>query len=97
MLLESLQAGDFVVSSADGKWVLSRDPDATPLSDLVHHFGLGLNLMVLKVPDASGVARRLERCLAAASESEQRLLSISLARIISPKGSEGNESSPEPE
>ena len=85
VLLESLQAGNFVVCGADGKWVLSRDPDATPLSDLVHHFGLGLNLMVLKVPDTSGVARRLDRCLAAASESEQRLLSVSLARIISPE------------
>ena len=85
LLLESLQAGHFVVCSDHGHWVLSRDLDATPLSDLVHHFGMGLNRITLKVPDSSGVGRRLERCLDQASESEQRLLSVSLARILSPE------------
>ena len=84
VLLESLQEGHFVVCSDQGEWVLSRDLDATPLSDLVHHFGLGLNRTVLKVPNVSDVSRRLEHCLAEASASEQRLLSVSLARIISP-------------
>lgn len=84
VMLESLQAGYFVVCSDDGKWVLSRDLDATPLSDLVHHFGIGLNRTTLKLPDVSAVSRRLEQRLAEASESEQRLLSISLARILTP-------------
>ncbi len=85
VLLESLQEGHFVVCSDRGEWVLSRDIDATPLSDLVHHFGLGLNRAALTVPDISGVSRRLEHRLAEASASEQRLLSVSLARIISPE------------
>lgn len=84
VLLESLQAGNFVVCSDQGDWVLSRDLDATPLSDLVHHFGLGLNRTTLIVPDISGISRRLTHRLAEASASEQRLLSVSLARIISP-------------
>ncbi|MBX7199981.1 MAG: YihY family inner membrane protein [Rhodospirillaceae bacterium] len=84
VMLESLQAGHFVVCSDDGKWVLSRDLDATPLSDLVHHFGIGLNQTTLKLPDVSLVSRRLERRLSEASESERRLLSISLARILAP-------------
>ena len=86
VMLESLQAGHFVVCSDDGKWVLSRDLDATPLSDLVHHFGIGLNHTALKLPEGSAVSRRLERRLVEASESEQRLLSISLARILAPDG-----------
>lgn len=85
VLLESLQAGHFVVCSSDGEWVLSRDLDATPLSDIVHHFGIGLDRASLKVPEASGLGLRLDRALAQAAESEERLLSISLARVIAPE------------
>jgi membrane protein len=85
LLLESLQAGHFVVCSTDGQWVLGCDLDTTPLGDLVHHFGIGLDRTVLRLPEASGLALRLEQVLAQAVECEERLLSVSLARVIAPE------------
>jgi len=84
-VLDQLRLGRFIVMADDGCWVLSRDLDRTPLTDLVHQFGFGLNLgwAVDQVP-ASDVGRRLSQHLRSAAESERTLLSVSLARVVAP-------------
>ena len=84
-ILNDLRAGQFIAPTEEGRWVLSRDLDRTPLADLVHHFGLGLNLDIgsddLKTND---MAKRLGQYLRNAAESERATLSVTLARIVMP-------------
>ncbi|MEQ9447899.1 MAG: hypothetical protein RLN70_03220, partial [Rhodospirillaceae bacterium] len=70
--------------SDDSRWVLTRDLSRTPLADLVHHFGLGLNLgdaSFVKLRE-SDLGKRLNAHLKGAADSEQTLLSVSLSRVI---------------
>ena len=41
--MNDLRTGLFIAPTEGGRWVLSRDLERTPLADLVHHFGMGLN------------------------------------------------------
>ncbi len=82
-VFNDLRDGLFIAPTEDGRWVLSRDLERTPLADLVHHFGLGLGHTFgdedLK---ASELGRRLGQYLRGAAESERTLLSITLARVV---------------
>lgn len=85
-VLAELQGARFVVTTDAGKWILSRDLDRTPLSDLVHCFGFGLSFG-LGMVDAlefnnSDTGRRIAAALRQAAESEQRALSITLGRLL---------------
>ena len=82
LVLEQMHAGKFVAHADNGEWVLSRDLDRVTLADLVHAFGLGLGLGrdATALPD-NDVAKRLSTHLRSAADSEQTLLSISLARL----------------
>ena len=85
-VLDDLRQGRFVVMSDDNRWILTRDLTRTPLADLVHHFGLGLDLgdsVFSKLRDTE-LGRRLISHLKGASESERTLLSVSLARVVTP-------------
>lgn len=42
-VMNDLRTGLFIAPTEGGRWVLSRDLERTPLADLVHHFGMGLN------------------------------------------------------
>ncbi len=81
-ILNDLRAGNFIAPTEEGRWVVSRDLERTPLADLVHHFGLGLNLDIgdddLK---SSDLGKRLGQYLRNAADSERTLLSVTLARI----------------
>jgi len=82
LVLEQLHTGKFVAHADNGEWVLSRDLDRVTLADLVYAFGLGLNLGrdATALPDTE-VAACLATHLRSASQSEQTLLSVSLARL----------------
>ncbi len=85
-VLDDLRQGRFVIMSDENRWVLIRDLTRTPLADLVHHFGLGLDLGgsdFSKLRD-SDLGRRLNSHLKSAAESERTLLSVSLARVVAP-------------
>ena len=82
LVLEQMHTGKFVSHADNGEWVLSRDLDRVTLADLVHAFGLGLSLG----PDATAlpdndIAKLLATHLRSASDSEQTLLSVTLARL----------------
>jgi len=82
-ILNDLRAGAFIAPTEEGRWVLSRDLERTPLADLVHHFGLGLNLDIGDDDLKTGeLAKRLGQHLRNAADSERTLLSITLARIV---------------
>jgi len=82
-ILNDLRAGNFIAPTEDGRWVLSRDLERTPLADLVHHFGLGLNLDIGHDDLKSGdLGKRLGQYLRNAAESERTLLSVTLARVL---------------
>lgn len=82
-ILNDLRAGQFVAPTEDGLWVLSRDLERTPLADLVHHFGLGLNLDLGSDDLKTGeLGKRLGQYLRSAAESERTLLSVTLARVV---------------
>src|SRR5690606_15629004 len=80
--LADLRFGRFVVQSDAGHWILTRDLDRTPLSDLVEifGFGLGFGLGMETIPqlDNSETGRRVAAVLRAAAESEQQALSVTL-------------------
>ena len=82
-VLGDLRAGRFAAPADDGRWMLTRDLERTPLADLVHHFELGLNF---NLPDedagASELGRRVNQHLRNAANSERALLSVSLARVV---------------
>lgn len=82
-VLDELRLGMFIAPTEDGSWVLSRDLERTALADLVHHFGLGLDMGAasdeLKLGD---LGKRLNQYLQNAAESERTLLSVSLARLV---------------
>lgn len=82
-VFNDLRDGLFIAPTEDGRWVLSRDLERTPLADLVHYFGLGLGHTFgdedLK---ASELGRRLGQYLRSAAESERTLLSITLVRVV---------------
>jgi membrane protein len=81
-VFNDLRAGRFIAATEDGRWVLARDLDSTPLADLVHHFGLGLNIaMATDDPKFGEIGKRLNHYMRTAVESERTLLSVSLARI----------------
>jgi len=83
-VLDELRNGRFVIMSDDNRWILTRDLTRTPLADLVHHLGLGLDLggeAFSKLRD-SDLGRRLNAHLKSAAESERTLLSVSLSRVI---------------
>ena len=62
---------------------MSRDLERTPLADLVHHFGLGLNLDMGRDDLKTGeLGKRLGQHLRNAAGSERTLLSITLARVV---------------
>jgi membrane protein len=83
-VLNELRTGLFIAPTEDGRWLLSRDLERTPLADLVHHFGLGLNLtMPTGDTRLSDLEKRLSQHLRNAAESERTLLSVSLARVVS--------------
>jgi membrane protein len=85
-VLTELRQARFVVVTDAGEWMLARDLDRTPLSDLVHCFGFGLNfgLGMVAAPefDNSETGRRIADALRQAAESEQRALSITLGRLM---------------
>ncbi|MSO98270.1 MAG: YihY family inner membrane protein [Rhodospirillaceae bacterium] len=99
-VLDSLRLGRFVAVTDDGKWVLSRDLDRIALADVVHQFGLGLDLaavLAMKPDRPSEVARRLHQNLSRAAESERALLSITLAKIVAlPESAPELATAPEP-
>ncbi len=78
-----LRNGLFIAPTEEGRWVLSRDLENTPLAELVHHFGLGLGHTFGEEDLQTGeFGRRLGQYLRDAAESERTLLSISLARVV---------------
>lgn len=80
-----LRNGLFIAPTEDGRWVLSRDLEATPLADLVHHFWLGLGHAFGEDDLKAGhLERRLGKYLRHAAESERTLLNVSLASVVSP-------------
>ena len=82
-VMTDLRTGLFIAPTADGRWVLSRDLESTPLADLVHHFGLGLNHNIGDDDVKTGeIGRRLGSYLRTAAESERTLLSVSLAQVV---------------
>ena len=85
-VLDDLRQGRFVIMSDENRWVLIRDLTRTPLADLVHHFGLGLDLGGSDFSNLrdSDLGRRLNSYLKSAADSEQTLLSVSLARVVMP-------------
>lgn len=83
-LLNDLRKGNFVACAEDGRWLLARDLERTTLSELLHHFELGIDFSIVDDPRSGEIGRRLNQYLKAAAESERTLLSISLARIIAP-------------
>jgi membrane protein len=82
-VVKDLRTGLFVAPTDEGRWILSRDLDRTPLADLVHHFGLGLNTGMgaddLKLGE---LGKRLNQHLVQAAQSERMLLSVTLARLL---------------
>lgn len=91
-VLSELHAARFVVATDFGDWMLSRDLDRTPLSDLVHAFGFGLSfgLGMVNAPEFEDneTGRRVAGALRQAAESEQRALSITLGRLMQPPPAE---------
>ena len=82
-VLDELRVGMFITPTEDGYWVLSRDLERTALADLVHHFGLGLNMDAASdEPKLGDLGKRLNQYLQNAAESERTLLSVSLARLV---------------
>ncbi len=85
-VLSELHAARFVVFTDFGDWMLSRDLNRAPLSDLVHTFGFGLSfgLGMVSAPEFenSETGRRVAAALREAAESEQRALSITLGRLM---------------
>ncbi len=85
-ILDDLRTGQFITATNEHRWVLSRDLERTPLADLVHHFGLGLNFHIgtddMKETD---MAKRVGQYLRSAEDSERAQLSVSLARIVMPQ------------
>jgi membrane protein len=85
-VLAQLRAERFVAVTDAGDWILARDLDRTPLSDLVHAFGFGLSfgLNMVNAPEFadSETGRKIAIALRQAAESEQRALSITLARLL---------------
>lgn len=88
-VINDLRAGRFIIATDEGRWILARDLERTPLADLVHHFGLGLNIaMTIDDPRFGEIGKRLNLYLRTAVESERTLLSVSLARIAAPQEDE---------
>ncbi len=81
-LLNELRKGHFIAAAEDSRWILARDLERTPLADLVHQFGLGLNFGDADKIRGSDIGKRLNQHLKKAADSEQTLLSVSLARIV---------------
>lgn len=82
-VFNDLRNGLFIAPTEDGRWVLSRDLERTPLADLVHHFGLGLGHTFGEADlKTTELGRRLGQYLRSAAESERTLLSITLARVV---------------
>jgi len=86
-VFNDLRNGLLIAPTQDGRWVLSRDLESTRLSDLVHHFGLGLNAGMgeedLKLGE---LGQRLNRYLKEAAQTECKLLEVSLASILETTG-----------
>ncbi len=81
-VINDLRAGRFIAPTEEGRWILARDLERTPLIDLVHHFGVGLNIiMTPDDPKFGEIGKRLNHHLRTAVESERTLLSVSLARV----------------
>jgi membrane protein len=80
-ILDRLKSGRFIAVTDDGLYILSRDLDRTPLADVIHHFGFGIEIDG-PVALAGDVGRRLEQHLQRAAESERTLLSVSLAKLV---------------
>jgi membrane protein len=86
-VLETLRNGRFVAVTEEGGWMLARDLDRIALADVVHQFGLGLDFAGAKAERSDRVAdaaKRLHHHLGRAAESERTLLSVTLAKIVSP-------------
>lgn len=82
-VLGELRAGRFAAPTDEGRWMLTRDLERTPLADLVHHFELGLNFNLPEEdPREDALGKRLNQHLRNAASSERTLLSVSLARIV---------------
>jgi membrane protein len=82
-VFNDLRSGLFIAPTEDDRWVLCRDLERTPLSEFVHHFGLGLNLATADDDlSLSELGKRLDDYLHAAAESERTLLSVSLAQVV---------------
>jgi membrane protein len=84
-VLNDLRAGRFAAPGEDGAWLLTRDLERTPLADLVHHFELGLNFnLPSEDAEATPLGQRVNKYLRDAANSERTLLSVSLARVVTP-------------
>jgi membrane protein len=85
-VLETLRLGRFVAVTDEGGWMLSRDLDRIALADVVHQFGLGLDVAGLSGDQANmpEAAKRLHHYLKNAADSERALLSVTLANIVTP-------------
>ncbi len=82
-VMNDLRVGLFIAPTEDGRWILTRDLERTPLADLVHHFGLGLSHSFGEEDiKSSEIGRNLGHYLRSAAESERTLLSVTLARIV---------------
>jgi membrane protein len=82
-VLETLRQNRFVAMTDDGGWMLARDLERIALADVVHGFGLGLDVAGLAGLALHGeAAKRLAHHLARAAESERTLLSVTLSKIV---------------
>ena len=81
-MLGRLKDARFVERAANDAWLLSRDPSAATLHDLVVALGAGLRGTRVAATDRPAHERRVAELLRAAEEGQKTALNVALAELI---------------